>query len=45
MNVKTVSASITPEVVERIDALVKQGQYRNRSHAIEEGLKRLIAAQ
>jgi Arc/MetJ-type ribon-helix-helix transcriptional regulator len=45
MNVKNVSATITPEIVERIDELVRQGQYRNRSHAIEEGLKRLITAQ
>ena len=34
-----------PQVVDQIDDLVSQGHYRNRSHAVEEGLKRLIVEQ
>lgn len=43
--VKPISATINESVVERIDNLVASGKYRNRSHAIEEGLKALIAEQ
>ncbi len=45
MSLKRTSVSIKSEVVERIDEIVKKGHFRNRSHAFEEGLKKLIAEQ
>ncbi len=45
MSLKRTSVSINSEVVERIDEEVKKGHYRNRSHAFEEGLKKLIVEQ
>jgi Arc/MetJ-type ribon-helix-helix transcriptional regulator len=42
---KSISATINPQVVEDIDNLVSKGHYRNRSHAVEEGLKRILVEQ
>jgi len=43
--VKPISATITENVIESVDNLVATGKYRSRSHAVEEGLKKLIAEQ
>lgn len=42
---KNISSTINPQVVKDIDHLVTKGHYRNRSHAVEEGLKRILAEQ
>jgi len=42
---KNISSTINPQVVIEIDELVSKGHYRNRSHAVEEGLKRILAEQ
>ena len=43
--IKPVTATITVSVLEKVKGLIDRGVYRNRSHAIEEGLKKLIAEQ
>ena len=42
---KPVSATVDLTVLKKVKELISQGIYRNRSHAIEEGLKKLIAEQ
>lgn len=42
---KNISSTINPQVIDDIDSLVSKGHYRNRSHAIEEGLKKILAEQ
>lgn len=38
----TYSVTINPSFVEDIDALVRTGLFRSRSHAFEEGLRLLL---
>ena len=39
---RSISATVDDDKVNRIDALVLQGKYRNRSHAIEEGMRLIL---
>jgi Arc/MetJ-type ribon-helix-helix transcriptional regulator len=39
---KGISATVDEDKVVRIDALVDKGKYRNRSHAIEEGMRLVL---
>ncbi len=43
--IKPVTATITTSVLDKVKTMIDKGIYRNRSHAIEEGLKKLIAEQ
>ena len=45
MTQKIISASLDPDTIDKVDRKVKDGTFRNRSHAIEEGLKKLLAEQ
>ena len=37
-----ITVTINPEVVKKVDALVKTQVYRNRSHAVEVALMKLL---
>jgi len=40
-----ISASLDPDTVAKVDKMVKDGTFRSRSHAIEDGLKKLLTKQ
>jgi len=45
MGTKLISAKVNTDVLERIESQIDKGIYRNRSHAVEAGLRKLLSAQ
>ena len=37
-----ITVTINPEVIKKVDTLVREQVYRNRSHAVEVALMRLV---
>ena len=45
MTTQRISAKVNTDVLDQIEKQIREGIYRNRSHAIEAGLRKLISEQ